>query len=78
MVVSACIAGQMPCVAARFSEKSFTSEEACYDRMGEVTRSMTKQFALDLELKGKQVTYDVSCMSQKQLQAKFGTLQVDL
>ena len=77
MVVTACIAGQSHCVPARFSDPAFTSEEACYARMPEITRSMTKQFAERPELKGKQVTYDVSCMSQAQLMDKFETVQTD-
>ena len=79
MVVTACIAGQSTCVPARYSEATFTSEEACYERMPEITRAMTKQFAANHpEFKGKQVTYDVSCMSQEQLRFKFGTVQLDL
>ena len=77
MVVTACIAGQSHCVPARFSDPAFTSEEACYARMAEITRSMTKQFGENPELKGKQVTYDVSCMSQAQLKDKLDTVQVD-
>lgn len=78
MVVTACISGQAVCIPARFSELSFSSEDACYARMTDITHSMTKQFALKPELKGKQVTYDVSCMNQAQLKLKFGTVQVDL
>ena len=78
MVVTACISGQPACVPARFSEPGFTSEEACYARMPDITKGMTRQFAEDPALKGKQVTYDVSCMNQRQLQMKLGTIQLDL
>jgi hypothetical protein len=78
MVVTACIAGQTNCTPARYSDPSFTSEEACYAHMSDITKSMTKKFAENPELKGKQVTYDVSCMNQEQLRLKLGTIQLDL
>ena len=78
MVITACIAGESICTPARFSDPSFTSEDACYAHMSEYTHKLTKQFAGNPDYKGKQVTYDVSCMNQDQLRAKLGTVQVDL
>ncbi len=78
MVVTVCVVGQLVCTPARFNDSTLTSEESCYARMGEITHAMIKQFALNRELKGKEVTYDVSCMDQKQPKAKLGPVQVEL
>lgn len=72
MVVLACISGQPTCTTARISENSFTTAEACEARIDAITRGMTKEFAQRTELKGREVTYDVSCMSRQQLRDKLG------
>jgi hypothetical protein len=72
MVVLACISGQPSCTTTRISENSFTTFEACEARIDDVTRKMTKELGQRLELKGREVTYDVSCMSRQQLRDKFG------
>jgi hypothetical protein len=38
---------------------------------------MTKDFAKRPDLKGRQVTYDVSCMDRAQLAQKFGITSSD-
>jgi hypothetical protein len=64
MVIVACIAGEPQCISAQFSDNSFTTFEACDSRINEVASSMTKDFAKRHELKGKQVTYEVTCSRQ--------------
>ncbi|TCR70377.1 hypothetical protein EV560_101784 [Bosea sp. BK604] len=72
MVVLACVSGQPTCTTTRVNETSFTTFEACEERIDDVTRKMTKQLGQQLELKGREVTYDVSCMNRQQLREKFG------
>lgn len=72
MVVLACISGQPTCTTTRISENSFTTFEACEARIDDITRKMTKDFAQRIELKGREVTYDVSCMNRAQLREKLG------
>lgn len=72
MVVLACVSGQASCITSRINENSFTTIEACEARIDDVTRTMTKDFAQRADLKGRQVTYDVSCMNREQMREKFG------
>jgi hypothetical protein len=78
MVVIACIAGNAYCAPPRFSEMTYATEDSCFDKMKEVTRAITKEFALDPSLKGKAVEYDVSCMTTEQIKFKFGAVPVKL
>jgi hypothetical protein len=77
MVIMACVAGEPHCSTARISEMDFITVQACEARIDDITRSMTKEFAKRPELKGRQVTYDVSCMDRAQLAAKFGIASSD-
>lgn len=77
MVVMACVAGEAHCATSRFSEMDFTTARACEARVDDIIRSMTKEFSKRLEFKGRQVTYDVSCMDRAQLAAKFGIASSD-
>lgn len=72
MVILACISGQASCTTTRISETSFTTAEACEARIDDITRKMTKDLAIRTDLKGREVTYDVSCMSRQQLRDQFG------
>lgn len=77
MVIMACVAGEPNCTSARVSEMNFTSAEACEARIDEVLGSMTKEFGKRAEFKGRQVSYDVSCMNREQLRQKLGVVQSD-
>ena len=77
MVIMACVAGETHCTTARISEMDFTSVAVCEARIDDITRSMTKEFAKRPEFKGRQVTYDVSCMDRAQLAQKFGISSSD-
>ena len=77
MVILACVAGEPTCSSAHVSETGYTSAEACEARIDEVTREMTKTLGKRPELKGRAVTYDVSCMNRAQLAQKFGITQSD-
>ena len=77
MVIMACVAGEAHCATNRVSEMDFTSVQACEARIDDITRSMTKEFAKRPEFKGRQVTYDVSCMDRAQLAQKFGIRSSD-
>lgn len=77
MVIVACIAGEPTCLSKHMSEMSFISNEACEARIDDIVGAMTKDFAKRLELKGRQVSYDVSCLSRVQLSQKFGITQSD-
>lgn len=72
MVVLACVSGQPNCSTSRINESAFTTMEACEARIDDVTRNMTREFAQRAEFKGRQVTYDVSCVSREQMRALFG------
>lgn len=78
MIVLACVAGEAKCVTSRVSEPGFTSAAACEARIDDVTRAMTKDLGKRADLKGRQVTYDVSCMSRDQLQAKLGVTEAQI
>lgn len=78
MVVTACIAGETPCTQARVSEMGFTSLEICESSSDKIIDAMTKDFARDPRLKGKQVTFEVTCMDRTQLRAKLGVSSVDM
>lgn len=77
MVIVACVSGEPVCTSAHVSEIAFTTAQACEQRIDEIATSMTREFARRPELKGREVTYDVSCMSRAQLAAKFGIAQSD-
>lgn len=71
MVIVACISGEPHCTTTRVNEATFTTAQACEARIDAVTRAMT----LDLGqrgFKGREVTYDVSCMDRVQLAQKLG------
>lgn len=72
MIILACVSGEPNCTTARVADAQFTSIEACEARVDAITASMTKELGQKLELKGRAVTYDVSCMSRQQLQDNFG------
>jgi hypothetical protein len=78
MVVLACVSGQPNCTTARINESAFTTTEACEARIEDVTRDMTREFAQRADFKGRQVTYDVSCVSREQLRAMFGVIDVEI
>jgi hypothetical protein len=77
MVIVACVAGEPACLSTHISEMSFVSNEACEARVDDIVKTMTKNFAKRPELKGRQVSYDVSCMNRVQLAQKFGITQSD-
>lgn len=77
MVVMACVAGEAHCATSRVSEMNFTTAQACEARIDDITRSMTREFGKRPDFKGRQVTYDVSCMDRAQLAAKFGIASSD-
>lgn len=77
MVIMACVTGEAHCATRRISEMEFTSVQACEARIDDITRSMTKEFGKRPDFKGRQVTYDVSCMDRTQLAQKFGITSSD-
>ena len=77
MVIMACVAGEAHCATSRISEMGFTSVQACEARIDDIAGAMTREFAKRPEFKGRQVTYDVSCMDRAQLAAKFGIASSD-
>lgn len=77
MVIVACISGEANCTAARISEQGFTTAQACEARIDDIARSMTVEFGKRPEFKGRQVTYDVSCMDKDQLWHKLGVTQAE-
>lgn len=77
MVILACVAGEPTCSTAHVSEMAFSTVEACETRIDEITRKMTREFAKQQQFKGREVTYDVSCMNRTQLAQKFGIKQTD-
>lgn len=77
MVIMACVSGEPHCTTSRISEMGFTTAQACETRIDAVTHTMTKEFARRPEFKGRQVTYDVSCMDRAQLAQKFGITSSD-
>lgn len=77
MVVLACVAGEPKCLTARISEMGFTSAAACEARIDPVTDRMTKELGQRPELKGRAVTYDVTCMDRVQLNAFTGGVTSD-
>lgn len=78
MVIIACVTGEPTCLSARISELDFTSVAACETRIDAMVGRMTKEFAQRPELKGRAVTYDVSCMDRAQLLAKLGAASSDI
>jgi hypothetical protein len=77
MVIMACVAGEAHCATSRISEMGFTSVQACEARIDDITRAMTREFGKRPDFKGRQVTYDVSCMDRAQLTQKFGITSSD-
>lgn len=77
MVIVACVAGQPTCTSAHVSEQAFTTAQACEARIDDITRTMTREFGKRPEFKGREVTYDVSCMDRVQLKQAFGIAQSD-
>ena len=77
MIILACIAGEPKCTTARVSETQFTSIEACEARIGAIATEMTRKLGQRPELKGRAVTYDVSCMDRKELLQTFGIADLD-
>lgn len=78
MIVLACVAGEAKCTTSRVHEVGFTTVAACEARIDDVTRSMTRTLGLRGDLKGRQVTYDVSCMSHRQLLEQFGVTDASI
>lgn len=77
MIILACVAGEPKCTSARVAEAQFTSVEACEARIDGITASMTRAFGQRPEFRGRAVTYDVSCMSRKELLQTFGIADLD-
>ena len=77
MIILACVAGEPKCTSARVANVHFTSVEACEARIDAITKTMTREFGLRPELKGRAVTYDVSCMGRKELLQTFGIADLD-
>lgn len=76
MVIVACISGEPHCSTSRVNEAEFTTAQACEARIDGVTRGMT----LDLGkqgFRGREVTYDVSCLNRTQLAQKLGVVSSD-
>lgn len=78
MIILACIAGEPKCTSARVAETQFTSIEACEARIDAIANEMTRKLGQRPELKGRAVTYDVSCMDRKQLLQSFGIADLDI
>ena len=72
MIILACVAGEPTCTFARVSETQCTSIEACEARIDAIATEMTRKLGQRPELKGRAVTYDVSCMDRTQLLHSFG------
>lgn len=77
MVILACVAGEPKCTSARVADVGFTSIEACEARIDGITDTMTREFGRKPEFKGRAVTYDVSCMSRKELLQTLGIADLD-
>ncbi|MBY0610603.1 MAG: hypothetical protein K2P80_00310 [Beijerinckiaceae bacterium] len=74
MVITMCIGGG-PCTTSHVSRPDFTSAAVCEEKIATVTHAKTKELAQDPTLKGKTVTYDVTCFSHAQFVATFGDPQ---
>ena len=72
MVIVACISGEPNCTTSRIDEAEFTTAQACEARIDDITRGMTLEFGKRPGFKGREVTYDVSCMNRTQLAQKLG------
>lgn len=77
MVIVACVAGEPRCIASHVSELAFTTVEACEARIDDIAATMTREFGRREDFRGRQVSYDVSCMDRRQLQQKLGIAQAD-
>lgn len=77
MIILACVAGEPRCTSARVADLGFTSVEACEARIESITGRMTADFGKRPEFKGRAVTFDVSCMSRKELLQTFGIADLD-
>jgi hypothetical protein len=78
MVILACVSGDASCTTARINEIAFTTIQACESRIDDVTRNMTRELAKRPDLKGREVTYDVSCMNREQMRAQFGVMDASI
>ena len=72
MVITMCISGQAACTKINVSRPEFTSAAVCEDSIDLVTHDKTKELARDPALKGKTVTYDITCFSRTQFVSAFG------
>ena len=72
MVITMCISGQPACTSSNLSRPEFTSAEVCEDNIDAVTNARTKELAKNPALKGKTVTYNITCFSHTQLVKVFG------
>lgn len=77
MVIVACVSGEPNCITSRINETHFTTAQACEARIEDVTRGMTLDFGKKPGFKGREVTYDVSCMNRTQLAQKLGVVTSD-
>ncbi|MGQ3347260.1 hypothetical protein [Bosea sp. (in: a-proteobacteria)] len=78
MIILACVAGEPTCTSARVSDTQFTSIEACEARIDAIATEMTRKLGQRPELKGRAVTYDVSCMDRTQLLQRFGIADLEI
>jgi hypothetical protein len=78
MIILACVAGEPKCTSTRIAETQFTSIDACEARIDAIATEMTRKLSQRPELKGRAVTYDVSCMDRTQLLQSFGIADLDI
>lgn len=71
MVITMCIGGG-DCTTSNVSRPDFTSAAVCEEKIATVTHAKTKELAQNPALKGKTVSYDVTCLSHSQFVAAFG------
>ena len=71
MVITMCISGN-DCAVSHVSRPDFTSAAVCEENITSVTRARTKALGQDPALKGRTVTYDITCFSHSQFVAAFG------
>ncbi|WP_420103049.1 hypothetical protein [Bosea sp. (in: a-proteobacteria)] len=76
MVIVACISGEPHCTTSRVNEAAFITAQACEARIDAITRDMTLELG-KRGFKGREVTYDVSCMDRVQLAQKLGVTTSD-
>jgi hypothetical protein len=71
MIVVACISGEPACAQPQVADARFSTREACEGAVDDVTVAMTKKLATQPELKGKEVTFEVTCLSGTALRARL-------